>query len=218
MPGGRRSKFQDSQIQFLTDFHSDSPSDAISAVTKADPAVVTSTAHGRADGDVIRINGVLGMTELNGLAFIINVTGANNYQLLGVNSTNYGTYVSGGRVDVATMSDLCELTGYNRQGGSSPEIDATSICSEAAEYELGLPDFGTTQVDYNFAPLTTVQAAIQAAYIAGSPFAAKVVLPNSGGTMLQLGFVQQTSESVQKGDIWKGSFTMRNTGQRYDFA
>lgn len=217
MAGGKRYKFQDTKIQFLVDFHADSPSDSISAVTKAKPPVVTSSAHGRADADVIRINGAGGMTELNGEVFCLDVVDANSYKLLGTNAEGYGTYTSGGRVDVGTFSALCELTGYNRQGGSSPEIPATSICSEAAEFEVGLPDFGSVQIDYNFAPSTSVQQAIQAAYESGEKIAVKVILPKGGGTMVHIGIVQQTSEQAQNNGIWTGSMTLRLTGRRFDF-
>lgn len=224
MAGGKRYKFQDTTIAFVTGYHANSPSASISAVTKASPAVVTSTAHGLDDGAVIRINGALGMTELNGEVFIIDKVDANSYKLLGTDSTGYGTYTSGGRVDVASFSSLCELTGFNRQGGSSPEIAATSICSDAQEFEIGLPDFGSAQIDYNFAPSTSVQQAIQAFYKgngtdinAGDVMGAKIVLPKNGGTMVMLGFVQQTSETAQTNGIWTGSMTLRLTGQRQDF-
>lgn len=217
MAGGKRFKFQGSRISFLTDWHTDSPSDSLSAATKANPCVVTSAGHGRSDADVVRITSVVGMTELNDGVFVVKTVDANSYKLLGVDSSGYTTYVSGGKVDVGTFSNLCELTNYNRQGGSSPEIGATSICSEAAEFEIGLPDYGSVQVDYNFAPSVGVQQALQAAYESGETIAVKIVLPKNGGTMVLLGFVQQTSEQAGNNGIWTGSLTMRLTGKRHDF-
>ncbi len=126
--------------------------------------------------------------------------------------------MSGGKADVGAFSNFCELTGYNRAGGSSPEIDAESLCSTAKEYEIGLPDFGTTKLDFNFAPRTAIQVALDAFYRSGEKMAVKVVLPKNGGEMVQLGFVQQTSEQVGKGGLWTGSMTLRNTGPRYDVA
>ena len=38
---------------------------SISAITKANPAVVTATSHGYSDGDHVWINDVVGMTEVN---------------------------------------------------------------------------------------------------------------------------------------------------------
>jgi hypothetical protein len=220
MSSGKRFKFAGSQIQVLTAFEGSS-SDLITAISQANPAVVTEVGHGRADGDVVMLDNVVGMTEVNGGTYVIEVLTVDTYSLLETNSTGYGAYVSGGEVSSGVFSNLCELTGYNRSGGSSPEIDVTTICSEAQEFEVGLPDFGTTQLDYNFAPQTTIQLAI-ADYYSGSnkgeKTAVKVVLPNNGGTMVQIGTIQQTSEQAAVNGIWTASLTIRNTGSRKDFA
>lgn len=218
MGAGVRYKFQGSQIKVLVDFHADSPAGHLTAISNASPAVVTQAAHPLVSGDVIQISDVLGMTEVNGGTFIVDVLSSSTYSLVDVDSTGYGTYVSGGLVDVGTFSNLCELTNYNRQGGSSPEIAATTICSTAQEYELGLPDFGTTQLSFNFAPGTTVQGALHAFYLSGAVTAVKVILPNSGGEMTQLGFVQQESETVGVGGLWTAQTTLKNTGNRYDIV
>lgn len=215
MSSGKRYKFNGSTIAVLTAFTKNSPSDTIASVTKANPAVVTETAHGRATGDVIKIDAALGMTELNGVYIIKKLT-ADTYQLVGVDSSAYGTYTGGGEVYTGVFSNFCELTGYNRSGGSSPEITASTICSTSAEKEVGLPDYGTTQLDYNFAPRTAVQVAISTFYASGDTTATKVMLPNSGGVMVQLGSIQQTSEQASVNGLWTGSLTQLNTGARYD--
>lgn len=217
MSSGLRYKWQGSRVAISTTFDS-TTTDPVSAITQASPAVVTETGHGRASGDVVRLTGILGMTDLNGTINVIQVLTANTYALLGVDSTGYAAYVSGGEADGAVFSNFCELTAYNRSGGSSPEIDATTICSDAAEFELGLPDSGTTQLDYNFVPLSTIQAAMTAADKSKARIAVKITLPGNGGFMVQAGFVQQTSEQAGNGTLWTGSTTIRNTGLRYDFA
>lgn len=68
----------------------------ITAVTKANPAVVTSAAHGYANGDKVTISGVLGMTQLNGNTYTVAGVTTNTYQLSGIDSTGFTTYVSGG--------------------------------------------------------------------------------------------------------------------------
>lgn len=218
MSAGKRFKFQGSSIQVLTGFNGESPTQhAITGITRADPAVVTSAAHGFLEGDVVRIFDVVGMEELNDEVFVVLNPTTNTFELADVNSTAYGAWVSGGNIEIGFMSEFCELTSYNRSGGSSPEIDSTTVCSEAQEYELGLPDFGTTALEYNFAPLTSaVQVALHAFYLSGAKMAVKITLPRSGGIMLLLGFVQQESESASVGSLWKGSMTLRNTGNRVD--
>lgn len=221
MAGGRRFKFHGTTIQFTSAYDDNSPSLVPTAITKANPAVVTITGHGLSDGDAVYVRGVGGMTELNGNQYLVNVLTANTFQLLGVDSTAYGTFTSGGYFDKGTYSSLCELTGFSRTGGTSPEIDATSICSDAAEFEVGLPDFGSVQVDYNFAPNVTVQQALDDFYQgtnAGLKIAYKIALPNSGGTLVQLGYIQQTSDQASNGTIWTASMTLRLTGKRYYFA
>jgi hypothetical protein len=214
MSAGKRFKFQGSTIAILSGY---SATDiVITAVTKANPAVVTATGHGLTDGDVVKITEVVGMTELNDGVFIADVIDANTFRLFDVDSSAYGTYTSGGVANKATMSNWCELTGYNRNGGSSPEIPATSQCSLAQEFEIGLPDYGTTQVDYHFAPRTAVQVALHAAATSGEIVAVQVTLPKSGGVMTQMGFIQQESEQAAVNGLWTANLTIRNTGRRYD--
>lgn len=218
MAGGVSYKWHGSQIAVSTSFAAESPTLTISAITKANPAVASATAHGLEDGDVIQINSAGGMTELNGGTFVVEKVDANSFKLLFTDSTGYGSYTSGAVVTQAQFSNYCQLTNYNRQGGSSPEVPTTTICSTAAEFELGLPDFGTTQLDYNFNLHDTVQQALQAADLSKDIVAVKVTLPKSGGVMVQLGKVQQTSEQAGNGGNWTGSTTIRNSGPRADFV
>ena len=69
---------------------------AISGITKANPAVVTTATHGYSNGDHVWINDVGGMTELNGRRFTIANVTSTTFELSGVDSSNYTTYTSGG--------------------------------------------------------------------------------------------------------------------------
>lgn len=68
---------------------------AITAITKANPAVVTSATHGLTTGKVIKLRGIAGMTELNEWMGTVTVLTTNTFSLDGVNSTAYGTFTSG---------------------------------------------------------------------------------------------------------------------------
>lgn len=78
---------------------------SITGATKANPGVITVTSHGRAVGDEVFIDGVVGMTELNNRHFLINtVPSANTITLktlagVPVDTTAYTTYVSGGKFE-----------------------------------------------------------------------------------------------------------------------
>ncbi len=75
----------------------------ITGATVANPVVVTATAHGFADGDEIRINDVLGMTELNGNKYLVANQAANTFELNDFDGTNidgsaFTAYTSAGVV------------------------------------------------------------------------------------------------------------------------
>jgi len=78
---------------------------SISAITKANPAVVTATSHGYSNGDHVWINDVVGMTEVNARRYTIANVTTHTFELSGVNSTNYTTYTSGG-----TAAKVFEIT------------------------------------------------------------------------------------------------------------
>ena len=73
----------------------------ISAITKANPAVVTASSHGYSNGDEIVITAVGGMTEVNGKRFLVADKTTNTFELqdkdgVDINSSSFTTYTSGG--------------------------------------------------------------------------------------------------------------------------
>lgn len=95
----------------------DDPID-ITGITKADPAVVTAADHGFSNGDIVRIISVSGMTEVNDANFTVANKTTNTFELSGVDSTDYGTYSSGGEVRVYTNT----LTGLSHLEGKEVAI------------------------------------------------------------------------------------------------
>ena len=73
----------------------------ISAITKANPAVVTATSHGYSNGDEVLISSVGGMTEVNGKRFLVADKTTNTFELqdkdgVDINSSAFTAYSSGG--------------------------------------------------------------------------------------------------------------------------
>lgn len=212
MAQGLRYKFNGSTFSVQTGYVALSPSPPITAITKADPAVVTVVAHPYTEGDVIRIRGVGGMTTLNDNLFVVDDPLTDSFELAGEDTTDADTYTSGGVTDEATFSQFCELTGVNQQDAAADQIEVTSICSTAKEFEQGLSDSGTLQLDYNAAPLSAIQTVLRNAKISGDQLAFKIVFPESGGTVVMLGTVQQQSVQGQVNGVWTGSATIKLTG------
>jgi len=69
---------------------------SVTGITKANPGVVTTDLnHGFSNGQVAQINGIVGMTALNGVNFTVTVLSPNSFSI-GINTSGYATYVSGG--------------------------------------------------------------------------------------------------------------------------
>jgi len=68
----------------------------ITAISQANPAVVTIASHGFSNGNEVFLSGVAGMTEVNGKKFIVANQTANTFELAGTDSSSYTAYASGG--------------------------------------------------------------------------------------------------------------------------
>jgi hypothetical protein len=90
---------------------------AITAITKANPAVVTSNSHGMSNGDRVYITGVVGMTEVNNIEFTVAGATTNTFQLSGIDSSAFTTYGSAGTtgeiIEVTTTYTLAQLSTIN---------------------------------------------------------------------------------------------------------
>jgi hypothetical protein len=91
-----------------------SPSFIIIGVTNANPAVVTtSIAHSFSNNDRVTIKDVGGMTELNGRAFFVDNVTSTTFELVGEDSTLYGTYSTAGTV--FKSMDFPQTVTYHQQ-------------------------------------------------------------------------------------------------------
>lgn len=214
MSQGRRYKFQGSTFAVQTGFGTGKN---VTAITLADPAVVSAAAHGFVLGTVVQLNDIFSPTQLDGGVYAVDNPTTGTFELAGVDSTGYDAFAtespSNAQAVPITFSQFCELTGMNQQGGTADQIDATTICSTVKEFEQGLSDSGTLQLDYNFAPLENVQTAIRAAEISGDQLAFKVTLPNSGGIIIVIGSVTTSSFTAATSGLWKGSASIKLSGE-----
>jgi hypothetical protein len=78
----------------------------VTNITQDDPATLTSAAHGLSNGTKVRVWGVEGMSEVNGVVYTVANAGANTFQLkdetdtIDIDSTGFGEYESGGTITV----------------------------------------------------------------------------------------------------------------------
>ncbi|CAB4153273.1 Phage tail tube protein 3 [uncultured Caudovirales phage] len=119
----------------------------ITAITLANPPVVSSATHGFTAGQIVYIENIAGMVELNGRAFVVANPAAGTFELKGINATGYTAYTSGGSASLITLTDIAEVTSVSGFDGEASEIDTTNLRSTAKEYLVGLQDFGNVSLN-----------------------------------------------------------------------
>lgn len=100
---------------------------AITAITSANPPVVTATAHGRSNGDKVFIGGALAGGSPHGsdgaIYTVANVT-ANTYELQGVDGTAWAAYTGSGKsYNLHRSAPLAIFYGAGDSGFTGTQID-----------------------------------------------------------------------------------------------
>lgn len=120
-------------------------SKAITAATQANPVAVTSAAHGYTTGQVIQVEGVVGMTQINDRFYTVTVVDANTFTLDGVNGTGYTAYTSGGSAKTGvfyTLKPSVDIAAVT--SGTSLATDHWGATGVAAQFDTVTMNFNTT--------------------------------------------------------------------------
>ena len=168
----------DSYVRFISNggYVTEAPF-AVTGATQANPCALTVPGHNFANGDWIFVAGILGMTQLDGLEFIVENVSGSTLTLtdtfgIPVNSLAFGAYASGGTaariytlaspyaagdlpyLKYAQSADLMSLVLSNPSAGTEyapQDLDRLA----AADWTLAPTDFGTSIA----APATCTAAA-----------------------------------------------------------
>jgi hypothetical protein len=83
---------------------------AITGITKANPAVITSTGHPYSSGDYVYFGGIGGMTELNGVELPATSINSNSFSVP-IDSSSFTDYTSGGTAygDIQTYNTRIQV-------------------------------------------------------------------------------------------------------------
>jgi hypothetical protein len=90
-------------LAYLDDSVLTKDSKTITGITSATPPVVSAAAHGFANGDIVQIAGVVGMTEVNNRIFVVADRAAGTFELQSLDGTDivglgYTAWSSGGTI------------------------------------------------------------------------------------------------------------------------
>lgn len=119
---------------------------AITVITKANPAVVTSAGHALLDGDIVYLE-VQGMHQLNEKVCRVANKTADTFELEGINSTAFDTFASGTAQKLTFGTSITTATTINASGGEFDFIDTTTIHDNTKKQIPGLPSAITYQFD-----------------------------------------------------------------------
>jgi len=98
----------------------------ITAITKASPAVVSSTAHGYSNGDYVVLS-VTGMFELDNVVARVAGVATDSFQLEGIDSTAFNTFVSGTAQKLTLGAAITTALSINASGGQAQFTDVTTV-------------------------------------------------------------------------------------------
>jgi Flp pilus assembly protein TadG len=126
---------------------------AITAATRTNPVVVTAPGHPYANGDVVYITGVAGMTALNNKTFTVANRTANTFALSGINGSSYGTYTSGGSVWCTTPG--CQYYTFKSATGTTNTFQVSTCVTERTSDAYDDAPPSTTPVGRNYPSAST---------------------------------------------------------------
>jgi hypothetical protein len=187
----------------------------ITAITKANPAVITSTAHGLLDGQIVTIAAVGGMTEINGTYYVTGVT-TNTFSVatldgVTVNSTAFTTYTSGGTATTLAYLPVSEARSLNFADAQTPEIDVTTLLSTSKEYVLGLQDAGEFSFELNYVPFDAALIELRLAK-ADAKLRSFYIEFQDGSAFAFRAFVKAVPYQTDYQSAMSGSCTLKVTG------
>jgi len=152
----------------------------ITAIALGYPTILTSTAHGFANGDVVTCAAFTGADAalINGLSWVISNVTPNTFAIE-LNSTGKTITVGSGTATPLSWVDIGEVVSGSGFDGTSAVIDKTNLVSVAKEKGVGLQDFGSVRLEVNIYDADAGQVALKSAKSAQTRKNFKLTYPDA---------------------------------------
>jgi hypothetical protein len=160
----------------------------ITAIVLGNPTIITSAAHGLANGDVVTLAAIGGTTVLNGVTAVVKNKTTNTFAI-DVDTTGGVAYTSGGTATPALWTAIANFKTIKGFDGKTAKLDATNLASLAKEYRAGLIDPGMFTFDVDVDVTDPGQIALQGYRANATLISLKLTLPNAH-TATFTGFVE----------------------------
>lgn len=138
---------------------------AITALTAANPGVVTSAAHGLSNGDWVKILTSDGMTGINQQLVRVANVATDTFELEGIDTSNETAFSSGTWQEVTAWYTLCQATAINIGNAAPSELDGTTLCSSKQQTLYGLPGSVSGTIDIHHDPSASAIAKLKSASV-----------------------------------------------------
>lgn len=168
----------------------------ITGITNANPGVISSTAHGYANGDIVLLE-VQGMVEVNKRLFKVVNSAANDFRIAdidgtnGIDTTNFSIFASGTAKKVTLGTSITGVQDFNITGGDIKTQDTTTV-NDTVDTQIVV---GATPINYDMTmqwdPADAAQQAMRRAFDTRANKGFKVLWPD-GAYILFYGTVGYT--------------------------
>ena len=150
----------------------------ISAIAVGFPTVVTSSAHGFANGDVVALAAFAGANAaaLNGLSVVIKNKTTNTFAF-DVDTTGLTITAGSATATPVQWTNIGNWKSWSGFDGQASVLDKSNLSSTAKEFALGLVDPGTLQLELDYDNTDAGQAVLLAAYNGSLSKQFKMTLP-----------------------------------------
>ena len=160
----------------------------ISGITKAAPGIISSTAHGFANGDNVLLE-IQGMVELHGYLCKVVSTTTDTFQVADVNGTTgidttlFSTFTSGTAKKVTLGTSITGVQDFNFAGGEIKVQDTTTVNDTQDTQIVVGATAQSADMTMQWDPASSAQQAMIAAFKTRANKGFKVLWPDGAFTM-----------------------------------
>lgn len=182
----------------------------VTGLALGNPTIVSSTAHGFSNGDVVTFASLTGNTTLNGQTVTIKNVTANTFAV-DIDTTGGAAWVSGGTATPVAWTTIGNIKDFTAFDGSAATIDVTNLSSTAKEKRMGLQDNGNFSFNMDQDNSDAGQLALRASRTAQSLKTYKLTLPNTN-TATFSAYCSKVSDAGSVDGVVKNAVTLVITG------
>lgn len=155
----------------------------ITGITLAAPGVITSVAHGYANGDFVLLE-IEGMTQLNKSVFEVMSIAVDTFQLVGpdgatgLDTSSFTAFSSGTAKKLTLGTSITGVQGFNSSGGDIKFTDSTTVHDTEDKQIVVGANALSYSLDMQWDPASAAQQAMQAAFKTRASKAFKITWPS----------------------------------------